>query len=84
MEPAEALVRLQEIDGIGPFGAELILVRGASAPDVFARNEPLLHRVITHHYGLADPSRADLDLDEAGRRPRRSWATFLLRQATPR
>ena len=56
MDPAEALARLREIDGIGPFGAELILVRGAAAPDVFARNEPLLHRVITHHYGLADPA----------------------------
>ena len=84
MDPAEALVRLQEIDGIGPFGAELILVRGASAPDVFARNEPLLHRVITHHYGLADPSRADLVAIAERWRPRRSWATFLLRQATPR
>ncbi|HEY5887365.1 MAG TPA: hypothetical protein VIT24_06550 [Acidimicrobiales bacterium] len=84
MDPAEALARLREIDGIGPFGAELILVRGAAAPDVFARNEPLLHRVITHHYGLADPSRADLVAIAERWRPRRSWATFLLRQATPR
>ena len=28
MDPAEAMARLREIDGIGPFGAELILVRG--------------------------------------------------------
>ncbi len=84
MDPAEALARLREIDGIGPFGAELILVRGAGAPDVFARNEPFLHRMITHHYGLADLSRADLDAIAERWRPRRSWATFLLRQATPR
>jgi DNA-3-methyladenine glycosylase II len=75
MEPAEALRSLRRIDGIGPFSAELILVRGAGHPDVLATTEPLLKRLMEQHYGSADPSIAD------AWRPRRSWASFLLRSA---
>lgn len=75
MEPEAALRALQRIDGVGPFSAELILVRGAGHPDVLATREPLLRRLLKQHYGSADPSIAD------AWRPRRSWASFLLRSA---
>ena len=81
MEPDTALKDLQRIDGIGPFSAELVLTRGAGHPDVFARREPLLARLMTRHYGLADPSPADLARIADAWRPRRSWVSFLLRSA---
>jgi DNA-3-methyladenine glycosylase II len=75
MEPEQAIKHLQQIDGVGPFSAELILVRGAGHPDVFAKREPLLKQLLEQHYGTADASIAD------AWRPRRSWASFLLRSA---
>jgi DNA-3-methyladenine glycosylase II len=76
MEPAQAVKALQRIDGIGPFSAELVLVRGAGHPDVFAEREPLLRQLIVQHYGEVDP------IEVADRwAPRRSWASFILRQA---
>ena len=82
LDTDEALRSLRRIDGVGPFSAELVLVRGAGHPDVFARSEPLLHRLISQHYGLADPTTKDLVAVADHWRPRRSWASFLLRQAT--
>jgi DNA-3-methyladenine glycosylase II len=80
LAPDEAIKDLQRIDGIGPFSAELVLTRGAGHPDVFARREPLLARLMTQHYGLADPSAADLAAIAEAWRPRRTWASFLLKQ----
>jgi DNA-3-methyladenine glycosylase II len=75
MEPDRAIRQLQRIDGIGPFSAELILVRGAGHPDVFAAREPLLQQLLEQHYGTSDPAITNRW------RPRRSWASFLLRSA---
>ena len=43
----EALGRLQELPGIGPFSAGLILLRGAGAPDLLPAEEPRLPRAVT-------------------------------------
>jgi DNA-3-methyladenine glycosylase II len=80
--PDEALDGLQQLPGVGPFGAELILVRGAGAVDVFPRHEKRLHAEMARRYGLPDePSIEELaDVAEAWR-PYRSWAAFHLRVA---
>ena len=35
LEPAQALTELRELAGVGPFAAELVLIRDALHPDVF-------------------------------------------------
>ncbi|MEU6479177.1 DNA-3-methyladenine glycosylase 2 family protein [Streptomyces sp. NPDC047017] len=78
----DALKALQELPGIGPFSAELILIRGAGHPDVFPACEPRVHRATATEYGL-DAATAD----DPGRlaalaetwRPYRSWIALLLR-----
>jgi 3-methyladenine DNA glycosylase/8-oxoguanine DNA glycosylase len=42
----EALAHLQRLPGIGPFSAQLILIRGAGHPDVFPSDERRLHEEI--------------------------------------
>ena len=77
--PDAALTRLRQLPGIGPFGAELVLVRGAGEPDHFARSERRLHAAMAAAYGV-DP--ADVDaLEEIARgwSPFRGWIGFLLR-----
>jgi len=81
---SDALDQLRNIDGIGPFSAELILVRGAGAPDVFPTNEERLHHIM---HNLYDTTTTTADLAEiAGRwSPYRSWIAFHLRsQSTAR
>ena len=74
-----ALAALQALPGIGPFSAELILLRGAAHPDVFPRHERRLHRVMAAAYGLTDPSIEELAAIAENWRPYRTWAAFLLR-----
>jgi len=80
MAPAAALEELQTIHGIGPFSAELILLRGAGEPDHLARNEPRLRRAIALAYGLGgEPSEDELVEISDRWRPYRTWVTLLLR-----
>lgn len=82
-QPAEfALTDLKELPGIGPFSAELILIRGAGHPDVFPANEPRVHKAMAAAYDLdartaADPRRLASIADAW--RPYRSWVALLLR-----
>jgi DNA-3-methyladenine glycosylase II len=78
-EAGEALTRLRAIHGIGPFGAELVLVRGAGAPDVFPSNERRLHQAMRTLYEIPDAPVEQLAGIAAGWRPYRSWAALLLR-----
>ena len=76
----QALERLEGLLGIGPFSAQLILVRGAGAPDVLPASEPRLGRAVALAYGLdAAPSGQELERLAANWRPYRSWVSFLLR-----
>ena len=36
VDPDEAVQRVQQVKGLGPFAAELVVVRGANAPDAAA------------------------------------------------
>lgn len=75
VDPDDAITTLQQIKGLGPFAAELVLLRGANAPDVQPRNERRLDAEIAERYGaartLAEVSRAW--------RPYRTWAAVHLR-----
>ncbi len=77
--PEQALADLQQLSGIGPFGAELVLVRGAGEPDHFARSERRLHAAMAEAYGV-DPDDLGALEQIAGRwSPFRSWIGFLFR-----
>jgi DNA-3-methyladenine glycosylase II len=79
MPTEEALAALQRLPGIGPFSAELILVRGAGHPDVFPGQERRLHAAMTEAYGLDDPGPAQLAEIAARWTPYRSWVALLFR-----
>jgi DNA-3-methyladenine glycosylase II len=83
----ESRQRLQRIPGVGPFTAELILVRGAGHPDVFPQHERRLHAIMRAAYGTPDATVAELTRIADGWRPYRSWIGFLFRSngvASPR
>ncbi|CAN5768314.1 DNA-3-methyladenine glycosylase [soil metagenome] len=79
--PAEqAIADVKRIPGIGDFSAELIVVRGAGAPDVFPTRERRLLTMMTELYALG----SDAPLESMERiadkwRPFRSWAAVLIR-----
>lgn len=78
--PAESLAHLQTLPGIGPFSAELILLRGAGHPDVFPTQEKRLHRAMAAVYHLGPtPTLETLEAIAAGWRPYRTWTALLLR-----
>jgi DNA-3-methyladenine glycosylase II len=77
----EALARLCELPGVGPFSAMLVLIRGAGHPDVAALAEPRLRKSLANAYGRPFESDAEiLELAEQWR-PYRYWVAFLLRSA---
>ncbi len=70
-----ARAQLQTITGIGPFGADLILIRGANSVDVLPRAERRLDAETAALYG---PD-ANLATVSENWRPFRSWAAVHLR-----
>ncbi|GAA4387856.1 DNA-3-methyladenine glycosylase family protein [Tsukamurella soli] len=74
-DPQVAVRELQTIKGIGPFAAELVVLRGANAPDALPHNERRLDAEIEERYGAAQT------LDEVAEawRPFRTWAAVHLR-----
>jgi DNA-3-methyladenine glycosylase II len=75
-----ALASLQRLPGIGPFGAELVLARGAALPDVMPANERRLRLAVQHAYNLQTaPSGEQLAAVAEAWRPYRTWVTALLR-----
>jgi DNA-3-methyladenine glycosylase II len=76
----EALAQLKELPGIGDFSAELVLLRGAGAPDEIPRHESRLARSVALAYDLPEPPTAD-ELARISRnwKPYRTWTTLLLR-----
>ena len=78
----EALEELTKLPGIGPFSAELILLRGAGQPDHLPTNEPRLGRAVALAYGLEEPPTAEGLAEIAeGWRPYRTWVALHLRAA---
>ncbi|GGV27609.1 hypothetical protein GCM10010182_58040 [Actinomadura cremea] len=78
----DALATLRTLPGIGPFSAELVLIRGAGHPDVFPHHERRLHASIADEYGLGTSEAGDVRrLAEIADhwKPYRSWVALLLR-----
>jgi DNA-3-methyladenine glycosylase II len=83
--PEEAMTRLQEIPGIGPFYSALIVIRATGYADVLPVREPKLLTLVERLYGLAGPvSEADLHALAEAWKPFRTWAAVLIRAAGPR
>jgi DNA-3-methyladenine glycosylase II len=77
---AEAIAQLKDLPGIGDFSAELVLLRGAGAPDEIPRHESRLSRAVALAYDLPQPPSADeLGLISRNWKPYRTWTTLLLR-----
>jgi DNA-3-methyladenine glycosylase II len=75
VDPGQAIQRVQEVKGLGPFAAELVVLRGANAPDAVPRHERRLDAEIAERYG---PGRTLAEVSEAWR-PYRTWASVHLR-----
>jgi DNA-3-methyladenine glycosylase II len=77
VDPEDAVQRVQQVKRLGPFAAELVVVRGANAPDALPRHERRVDAEITARYG---PGRTLADVSQAWR-PYRTWAAVQLRAA---
>jgi DNA-3-methyladenine glycosylase II len=73
---ADALAAVRELPGMGPFSAELVVLRGAGAPDVFPAAEGRLHRAMAALYGLVDVTPARLAAVAEAWTPYRSWSRW--------
>jgi DNA-3-methyladenine glycosylase II len=73
MKPAAAVLAVQQVKGLGPFAAELVVLRGANAPDAVPHNESRLTDEVRERYG-----RPLAEVSEAWR-PYRTWASVHLR-----
>jgi DNA-3-methyladenine glycosylase II len=74
-----ALAAVRAVPGIGPFSAELVVVRGAGAPDVFPAHEDRLLAAVRDLYGVPQASDEQLGEIAAGWAPFRSWVAVLIR-----
>lgn len=79
MPEADALESLRTIPGVGPFSAELILLRGVGLVDRAPVNEPRFAQAVTFAYDRDEPSAAELSEITERWRPFRTWVTVLLR-----
>ena len=73
----DGLQHLQQLPGIGPFSAELILIRGVGNPDVLPDHDTRLNEAIRSAYSTSDDS-AIHQITESWR-PYRAWVALLLR-----
>ncbi|MDT4904938.1 MAG: DNA-3-methyladenine glycosylase [Pseudonocardiales bacterium] len=75
VDPDEAIKAVQEIKGLGPFAAELVVIRGANAPDALPAHEGRLADEVAERYG---PTHTLVEVSEMWR-PFRTWASVHLR-----
>ena len=73
--PEQAVETVQTVKGLGPFAAELVVARGANAPDFAPQHERRLDDEITQRYGHG----ATLAVVSETWRPFRTWAAVHLR-----
>lgn len=78
----EALARLRELPGVGPWTAQAVLMRGCGMPDSIPTEDAISREAVRHFYDLPaapdDPTWAEIS-DRW--RPYRMWATVLLHMA---
>jgi 3-methyladenine DNA glycosylase/8-oxoguanine DNA glycosylase len=80
----QALAAVRELPGMGPFSAELVVMRGAGAPDVFPETEERLYAAMAELYGLVDPAVPEFVAVAERWAPYRSWVSFLVRASRER
>jgi DNA-3-methyladenine glycosylase II len=73
----DALAHLQKLPGIGPFSAELIVIRGAGHPDSLPDHDTRLDQAIRSAYNTTDDATIQVITDAW--RPYRAWVALLLR-----
>ncbi len=78
MSYRDGLEHLRRLPGIGPFSAELILIRGAGDPDVLPDHDSRLDEAIRRAYDTDDDAAAIRSITESWR-PYRAWVALLLR-----
>ena len=82
MPADEAIAGLQRLAGVGPFSAELILLRGAMTVDVPPGDERRHAGAFAAAYGLSEPiDEATIARITAKWTPYRTWASVLIRAA---
>jgi DNA-3-methyladenine glycosylase II len=83
--PGEAMTRLREIPGIGPFYSALIVIRATGFADVLPVGEPKLLTLVEQLYDLRGPV-GDEELHALAEawKPFRTWAAVLIRAAARR
>ncbi|MEA2484931.1 MAG: DNA-3-methyladenine glycosylase [Actinomycetota bacterium] len=79
LTPEQALDELKNLPGVGPFSAQLTLLRGAGGPDYPPLAEPRMQHAVALAYGIDEPSQEELGALAEGWEPYRTWVTFLLR-----
>ncbi|WP_375389524.1 DNA-3-methyladenine glycosylase family protein [uncultured Amnibacterium sp.] len=75
--PEQAIEAVQRIKGLGPFAAELVVVRAANAPDAVPLHERRLDDEVAARYGDG----ATVETVSEAWRPFRTWAAVHLRAA---
>nr|WP_296073447.1 hypothetical protein [uncultured Actinoplanes sp.] len=75
LDPDAAVDRVRQVKGLGPFAAELVVVRGANHPDAVPHHERRLDAEITERYGAG----VSLASVSGAWRPFRTWAAVHLR-----
>ncbi len=82
-DPDRTRAQLQAFEGIGPFYAELVLVRALGHTDVLAVHEPMVRGAVAAALGEEDPLEPDrlTQVAEAWR-PWRTWVSVALRAAS--
>jgi 3-methyladenine DNA glycosylase/8-oxoguanine DNA glycosylase len=78
----DAVAAVRELPGMGPFSAELVVIRGAGAPDVFPTNEGRLHAAMAELYGLTTPTVSELGAVAERWSPFRTWVAVLIRASS--
>jgi len=84
MPAAEALSRLRELPGVGPFTADAVLYRGCGVVDGIPASDELGQSVIKDLYALETVTAADVERISDAWRPYRMWAVVLLRMGWTR
>jgi DNA-3-methyladenine glycosylase II len=83
--PERATTELQQLEGIGPFYASLIVIRGTGFADVLPTAEPKLLNLVRENYGLSTlPGASEFERIAQAWRPMRTWAAVLIRAASGR
>lgn len=75
VDPDDAVRSVQQVKGLGPFAAELVVLRGANAPDALPGHERQLEAEIVERYGTDRTAAKVSDVW----RPYRTWAAVHLR-----